>query len=114
MVAIGKNSNVYICYSKQLAQCGRAVLRPLPPESKVSCASLLAHAILFRDLRERISRTIVLRDKTENISARRLPPVIEIGNLKHWTTFIGCRGEYRRGAALVLTNLIGSRELARG
>jgi len=58
------------------------MLRPLPPENRISRAPLLAHAILFHGLHERVPTTIVLRDEAENISAGRLSPVIEVGDLK--------------------------------
>jgi len=50
------------------------MLHPLPK-------AILAHAILFHGLHERIPTTIVYRNKTEDISARCLPLLIKAGDL---------------------------------
>jgi hypothetical protein len=53
------------------------MLRPLPREADIRGASLLAHAILFRDLHERIPATTVTIHAAENIRDRWLSPVVE-------------------------------------
>jgi len=53
------------------------MLRPLPHKAELLCASLLAHAVLFRGLHERIPITTVYTHAAENIRDRRLSPVVE-------------------------------------
>ena len=52
------------------------MLRPLPRETEASCTSLLAHAVLFGGLHERIPATICTH-AAENIPDRRLSSVVE-------------------------------------
>jgi hypothetical protein len=53
------------------------MLRPLPRKTEAFCTSLLAHAVLFGGLHERIPATIICTHAAENIRDRRLSPVVE-------------------------------------
>jgi hypothetical protein len=57
------------------------MLRPLPRKAEILCTSLLAHAVLFGSLHERIPTTTVSRHAAENIRDRRLSAVVESGEL---------------------------------
>jgi hypothetical protein len=59
------------------------VLRPLSWKDEVSCTSLLAHAVLFRGLRERIPTTTGPTHSAENIQTRWLLFVVESSQLMH-------------------------------
>jgi hypothetical protein len=58
------------------------MLRPLPRKVEISCTSLLAHAVLFRNLHDRIPTTIVEPHAAENIRDQRLSRVVESCELK--------------------------------
>src|SRR5215469_4493415 len=53
------------------------MLRPLPRKTEASCTSLLAHAVLFGSLPERIPATTICTHAAENIRDRRLSSVVE-------------------------------------
>jgi hypothetical protein len=53
------------------------MLRPLPREAEIFCTSLLAHAVLFRGLYERIPTTTVNSHAAEDIRDRRLSLIVE-------------------------------------
>ena len=57
------------------------MLRPLPQKAEAWCPSLLAHAVLFRRLHERIPTTTVYIHAAENTRNRWLSPVVEGGEL---------------------------------
>src|SRR5262249_3798776 len=53
------------------------MLRSLPRKAAILCPSVLAHAVLFRGLHERIPATIGYTHAAENTQDRSLSPVVE-------------------------------------